>query len=261
MAPMHMLISAHRDGRIIADAVSLFRRSRSIAGSTRRGGSGGVAADAEEVERQRLRRSHTGRPARSGNDRQHRHRQRRRGWHRCRSCRSPTRRAGGVSPPAGTGFIVALPFGRGRVPVGRADRDRRRSRRTALEHAAPLVEERMVDIGEEADRRVGHPGPPQSAEAPMQSPGLGERSRRSARSSRKRCPERHPFVMLPLVYRALTGRCRRWCCCICGTGGDGARKTRAPARAPRFDPDCAAAGAVDLDTRRQRRRGDVDATR
>src|SRR5256886_915751 len=38
LAPMHMLISAHRDGRIIADAVTYFG-VESIAGSTRRGGS------------------------------------------------------------------------------------------------------------------------------------------------------------------------------------------------------------------------------
>src|ERR1700716_3435420 len=38
LAPMHMLISAHRDGRIIADAVTYFGVG-SIAGSTRRGGS------------------------------------------------------------------------------------------------------------------------------------------------------------------------------------------------------------------------------
>src|SRR5207249_2830249 len=38
LAPMYMLISAHRDGRIIADAVTYFGVN-SIAGSTRRGGS------------------------------------------------------------------------------------------------------------------------------------------------------------------------------------------------------------------------------
>src|SRR5258707_9468951 len=37
LAPMHMLISAHRDGRIIADAVTYFG-VHSIAGSSRRGG-------------------------------------------------------------------------------------------------------------------------------------------------------------------------------------------------------------------------------
>jgi hypothetical protein len=38
LAPMHMLISSHRDGRIIADAVSYFG-VQSVAGSTSRGGS------------------------------------------------------------------------------------------------------------------------------------------------------------------------------------------------------------------------------
>src|SRR5262249_28724431 len=43
MAPMHMLISAHRDGRIISDAVSYFG-IETIAGSTRRGGPSAVRA-------------------------------------------------------------------------------------------------------------------------------------------------------------------------------------------------------------------------
>jgi lysophospholipid acyltransferase (LPLAT)-like uncharacterized protein len=38
LAPIHMLISSHRDGRIIADAVAHFG-VKSVAGSTRRGGS------------------------------------------------------------------------------------------------------------------------------------------------------------------------------------------------------------------------------
>jgi lysophospholipid acyltransferase (LPLAT)-like uncharacterized protein len=38
LAPIHMLISSHRDGRIIADSVAYFG-VRSVAGSTRRGGS------------------------------------------------------------------------------------------------------------------------------------------------------------------------------------------------------------------------------
>jgi lysophospholipid acyltransferase (LPLAT)-like uncharacterized protein len=41
--PIHMLISAHRDGRLIADAVSHFGIA-SVAGSTRRGGSSAVRA-------------------------------------------------------------------------------------------------------------------------------------------------------------------------------------------------------------------------
>ena len=43
LAPMHMLISAHRDGRIIADAVAYFG-IHSIAGSTRRGGTAALRA-------------------------------------------------------------------------------------------------------------------------------------------------------------------------------------------------------------------------
>ena len=43
LAPMHMLISSHRDGRIIADAVTYFGVD-SIAGSTRRGGSTALRA-------------------------------------------------------------------------------------------------------------------------------------------------------------------------------------------------------------------------
>jgi 3-deoxy-D-manno-octulosonic-acid transferase len=43
LAPMHMLISAHRDGRIIAEAVRHFGIG-SIAGSTRRGGSAALRA-------------------------------------------------------------------------------------------------------------------------------------------------------------------------------------------------------------------------
>jgi lysophospholipid acyltransferase (LPLAT)-like uncharacterized protein len=49
MAPMHMLISAHRDGRIIADAVRHFGVG-SIAGSTRRGGSAALRAMLKRLE-------------------------------------------------------------------------------------------------------------------------------------------------------------------------------------------------------------------
>jgi lysophospholipid acyltransferase (LPLAT)-like uncharacterized protein len=43
LAPMHMLISAHRDGRIIANSVTYFGIG-SISGSTRRGGSAALRA-------------------------------------------------------------------------------------------------------------------------------------------------------------------------------------------------------------------------
>src|SRR5437588_9367636 len=49
LAPMHMLISAHRDGRIIADAVTYFG-VHSIAGSTRRGGSAALRVMLRRLE-------------------------------------------------------------------------------------------------------------------------------------------------------------------------------------------------------------------
>jgi lysophospholipid acyltransferase (LPLAT)-like uncharacterized protein len=49
LAPMHMLISAHRDGRIIADAVTYFG-VESIPGSTRRGGSAALRTMLKRLE-------------------------------------------------------------------------------------------------------------------------------------------------------------------------------------------------------------------
>src|SRR5579864_3960015 len=49
LAPMHMLISAHRDGRIIADAVTYFG-VRSIPGSSRRGGSAALRSMLKRLE-------------------------------------------------------------------------------------------------------------------------------------------------------------------------------------------------------------------
>src|SRR4029079_13360256 len=49
LAPMHMLISAHRDGRIIADAVTYFGVD-SIAGSSRRGGTAALRTMLRRLE-------------------------------------------------------------------------------------------------------------------------------------------------------------------------------------------------------------------
>jgi len=49
LAPFHMLISAHRDGRIIADAVDYFG-IQSIPGSTRRGGSAALRRMLKQLE-------------------------------------------------------------------------------------------------------------------------------------------------------------------------------------------------------------------
>jgi lysophospholipid acyltransferase (LPLAT)-like uncharacterized protein len=154
LVPFHMLISGHRDGRIIAGAMTYFG-IESIAGSTSRGGS--VAL------RTMLKRLKEG------------------------SCvgitpdgpRGPAMKAStgivNVARLAGVPilplthatsrrrmlatwdrFHLALPFGRGVFLWGEpieiaADLDA-----AGLEHARRLVETRMVDMVHDADRRVGH---------------------------------------------------------------------------------------------------------
>ena len=154
LAPMHMLISAHRDGRIIADAVTYFG-VQSIAGSTRRGGSSALRA--------MLRHLQAGECVGVTPD----------------GPRGPAMVASGgiveVARLAGVPilpvtyatsrrrllatwdrFHLALPFGRGifiwgepiEIPAG-LDAD-------GLEAARALVEARMNAMLGEADRRVGH---------------------------------------------------------------------------------------------------------
>lgn len=154
MAPMNMLISAHRDGRIIADAVAYFGIT-AVAGSTRRGGSAAFRA--------MLKRLKAG------------------------ACVAIT--PDGPSGPvmqASLGIVnlarlarvpivpvtyatsrrrifdswdrfhVALPFGRGIFLWGEpievaADLDE-----IGVEQARSLLEDRMIEMVDEADRRVGH---------------------------------------------------------------------------------------------------------
>ncbi|HJU18030.1 MAG TPA: glycosyltransferase N-terminal domain-containing protein, partial [Stellaceae bacterium] len=186
LAPMHMLISAHRDGRIIADAVTYFG-VRSIAGSTRRGGSAalrtmvkrlkdgdcvGITPDGPRgpamtaslgiVNLARL----SGAPivpityATS----------RRRVW------------------SSWDRFHLPLPYGRGVYLWGEpialaADLDE-----AGLDEARRLLETRMVALTREADRRVGAASPP-----PQPSPIEGEGA------------QRKPSPLMPYLYRALTG--------------------------------------------------------
>src|SRR2546428_1203955 len=63
LAPMHMLISTHRDGRIIADAVTYFG-VHSIAGSSRRGGSAALRAMLQRLAARRRVRNYPDRPRR-----------------------------------------------------------------------------------------------------------------------------------------------------------------------------------------------------
>ena len=154
LAPMHMLISQHRDGRIIADAITYFG-VQSIAGSTRRGGSAAL--------RRMLQRLDAGECVGITPD----------------GPRGPAmiasigivnlaRLSGAPIVPivcatsrrrvlrSWDRFNLALPFGRGVFIWGRpihipADLDPE-----GLERARLLVESRMNDMARDADRRVGH---------------------------------------------------------------------------------------------------------
>jgi lysophospholipid acyltransferase (LPLAT)-like uncharacterized protein len=158
MAPMHMLISAHRDGRIIADAVAYFGIAV-IAGSTRRGGSAAL--------RMMLKRLKDGDCVAITPD----------------GPRGPAMQASiGIVNVARLAqvpivpitystsrrwiartwdqFHMALPFGRGIFLWGEpieiaADLDE-----PGLEDARQLIERRMAAMVSEADRRMGHPLPP-----------------------------------------------------------------------------------------------------
>ncbi|HEY1258503.1 MAG TPA: lysophospholipid acyltransferase family protein [Stellaceae bacterium] len=154
MAPMHMLISAHRDGRVIADTVAYFGID-TIAGSTRRGGSAALRA--------MLKRLRDGDCVAITPD----------------GPRGPAMRASaGIINAARLAqvpivpitfatsrrrllatwdrFHLALPFGRGIFLWGEpietpADLDE-----SGLEHARLLIETRLTEMAREADRRVGH---------------------------------------------------------------------------------------------------------
>jgi lysophospholipid acyltransferase (LPLAT)-like uncharacterized protein len=154
LGPMHILISAHRDGRIIADAVGHFGIG-SIAGSTRHGGSAAIRtmlkrlaagecvgitpdgprgpamiASAGIVNLARLAEV-TIVPVTFATSR----RRLLRSWDR---------------------FHLALPFGRGVFLVGEPIAVARDLDDDQLEEARRLVETRLNEITAAADRQVGH---------------------------------------------------------------------------------------------------------
>src|SRR5712672_4579775 len=154
LAPMHMLISAHPDGQIIADAVTYFGVD-SIAGSTSRGGSAAL--------RTMLKRLKDGDCVGVTPD----------------GPRGPAMTASiGIVNVARLArvpilpltyatsrrrvlatwdrFHLALPFGRGVFLWGEPIEIAKELDEAGLEHARRLVEERMVEMVHEADRRVGH---------------------------------------------------------------------------------------------------------
>lgn len=170
LAPMHMLISAHRDGRIIADAVTYFG-VRSIAGSSRRGGT--VAL------RTMLRRLEAG---------------------DCVGITPDGPRGPAMTVSSGIvnvarlarvpivpvvfatsrrrvlrswdRFNLALPFGRGvflwgePIAIG-ADLDA-----AGIERARLLVEAKMNELAAEADRRTGHAPPVAAPSSRLRLEGL-----------------------------------------------------------------------------------------
>ena len=161
LAPMHMLISAHRDGRIIADAVTYFG-VHSIPGSTRRGGSAAL--------RRMLKRLEAGECVGITPD----------------GPRGPAtvasigivnlaRLAGAPIVPvvfatsrrkvlnSWDRFNLALPFGRGVFVWGEPIEIASDLDAAGLEEARLLVETRMNEMAREADRRVGHARSVQSA--------------------------------------------------------------------------------------------------
>jgi len=184
LAPMHMLISQHRDGRIIADAVTYFG-VRSIAGSSRRGGSAAL--------RTMLKRLATGECVGITPD----------------GPRGPAMKASSgiinVARLAGVPIVpivfatsrrrvlrswdrfhLALPFGRGVFLWGEPIEIGRDLDPAGLETARLAVESRMNEMAGEADRRVGH-GPPVQ-EGP--SPALREREEPISGASSMRRPDR-----------------------------------------------------------------------
>lgn len=167
LAPMHMLISAHRDGRIIADAVTYFG-VQSIAGSTRRGGSAALRTMVKRLaagECVGITPDGPRGPAETASSgivnlarlagvpivpivfaTSH-----------CRVLRSWDR------------FRLALPFGRGIFLWGEPIEIDSELDAEGVEQARHLVETRMNELAHEADRRVGHT----AAEAAPLSPPVG----------------------------------------------------------------------------------------
>jgi hypothetical protein len=170
MAPMHMLISPHRDGRIIADAVAYFG-IRSVAGSSRRGASAALRALVKLLA--------------AGN------------------CVAIT--PDGPSGPAmvaSSGVVnvarlarvpiqpivfatsrrrimqtwdrmhVALPFGRGVILWGEPIEIERDLDEAGIERTRLLVEERMRDMVALADSAVGHGPAPAVTHGPAVAPEL-----------------------------------------------------------------------------------------
>lgn len=164
LTPFHMLISSHRDGRIIADVVSYFD-IHSITGSTRRGGSAALRRMIKQIEAGDCVGITPDGP---------------RGPAMVASIGivNLARLAGAPIVPAACStsrrtvwnswdrFNIALPFGRGVFIWGEPIEIAPDLDAAGLEQARLLVERRMNELVREADRRVGHGSAAQGAGQP-----------------------------------------------------------------------------------------------
>jgi lysophospholipid acyltransferase (LPLAT)-like uncharacterized protein len=169
LAPMHMLISAHRDGRIIADAVTYFG-VQSIAGSTKRGGSAALRNMVKRLEDGDcvgITPDGPRGPATSASS----------------GIVNLARIAGVPIVPVVFAtsrrrvlqtwdrFHLALPLGRGVFIWGEPIEVARGLDTAGIEHARLMVEQRMNAMAAEADRRVGR----EAADLENPSPALRKR--------------------------------------------------------------------------------------
>jgi len=172
LAPMHMLISAHRDGRIIADAVAYFG-VQSVAGSTRRGGTSALRAMVRQLAAGECVGITPDGPrgpamvASSGI------------VNVARLARVPIvpivfatsrRRVLGTWDR----LHLALPFGRGVFLWGEPIDIAATLDDAGLEHARRQVEQRMLDMAALADSRVGHGVAPPTMALAADLPGSRE---------------------------------------------------------------------------------------
>jgi lysophospholipid acyltransferase (LPLAT)-like uncharacterized protein len=153
-APMHMLISSHRDGRIIAGAVAYFG-IQSIAGSTRRGGTGALRALVKQLAAGDCVAITPDGPsgpamvASSGI------------VNVARLARAPIQPVVYATSrrrvlATWDGMHIALPFGRGVIIWGEPINIAHDLDEAGIEQARRLVEARLREMAALADSRVGH---------------------------------------------------------------------------------------------------------
>ena len=210
LTSFHMLISAHRDGRIIAGAMTYFG-IETIAGSTSRGGSSALREILKRLKEGGCVGITPGWPARPGDDREHRDRQ-------YRPARRRADRAGDLrhEPPARARDLGPL-----------SPRPAVRTRRVFVRRArsrSPRNSTRKASKTSGASSRRGWSKWPARpiASSVMKTPAAVDR-RRHQPAGWAGCGR----LMLPLLYRKRPGRWRHWRSSTWSDAANGARKTPA----------------------------------